>query len=609
MKKKILFTLFAVMFCLFPVINAEAALNPRVKTTPATNIDLAPEDGTTVYAISDENPFGDFVENVKFTARTGSEMITPKSGEGAKKIIVSTAPAFSRVIKQIDENTTTLDTSIKAVDLKGNAGDWFTAYCLNAEAIYPQYSLYNFPVSTSIGTLLQAKYGGTTPMYDKQMGVLAFIATLNNNKLRSAFDSTKNYNRANAATIKFTFGFENGHDDISFTLLDLISPANQSTEFKTPPSADDIALAGAELKKIMGLSDARVIVKSITFPGEGSSTITIDGAKLIETDPSGKNLNNQYVIQFNAKDVLLDKYTVNNAANTDAYNHALWIIEHSYPSMTIEALLAEISTATGKTVTKDDLVNQIKGLYTGETFTDEEVTSLLDNYVYETVQYAIWRATDSFSDGTNRLGDELHLGTLGKENVLNEIYAYLIKQRDEYTNYGRNTYVSDKINIDKTNNDKVTEKGDNYVYGPYKLTYNVINPKPFTYKITSNNADAVSIVDASGNKLENLENNKEFYVQCKKSAKVTDVKFEVTASGTSYSDNEKGKIYYANYENQQNVITGLKYEDVNATNEFELTYNPKTGVPNIAIVFIITLIAFSLGYLALSYNNKSMELN
>ena len=94
-----------------------------------------------------------------------------------------------------------------------------------------------------------------------------------------------------------------------------------------------------------------------------------------------------------------------------------------------------------------------------------------------------------------------------------------------------------------------------------------------------------------------------------KNAKITNVKFKLTAKGRTYSDNEKGKVYFANYPNQQNVITGLKYVEVTQTQEEDLTYNPKTGVPNIAIVFIITLIAFSLGYLALSYNNKSMELN
>jgi hypothetical protein len=273
--------------------------------------------------------------------------------------------------------------------------------------------------------------------------------------------------------------------------------------------------------------------------------------------------------------------------------------------MTIDELLAEVGAS------KETLVTQIKGLYSSETFTDEELNSLLDNYIYETVQYAIWKVTGAtVDDANNKLGNELHLGELGNNNVLNTIYQYLIKERDEYTKYGDNySYDSKKINVNKENNDKVKESGDYLLYGPYQATYNVIDPQPIALEVTSGNADNVSFVDANGTELTSVESGADFYVRCKKSAKITNVKFKLTAKGRTYSDNEKGKVYFANYPNQQNVITGLKYVEVTQTQEEDLTYNPKTGVPNIAIVFIITLIAFSLGYLALSYNNKSMELN
>ncbi len=599
MKKKILFSVAAFLFC-FVTVSA-ATLNPKVKTTPATNVDVAPDTGTTVYAINDTNAFNDFAETVKFTSKSGNAMITPGTDNDAKKIIVSTNPAFSKAVKVIDANNTTLDTSITALDLKGNDGDWFTAYCLDHDAFYPQYSVYNFTwYPTAINGLLAAKYGGTTPMYDKQVGVLAFIATLNNAKLLTALDKATSLNHAMTGGVKFTFAFENGDGDISFSIADLINP---STEFATMPSVTNLTLAGGELKKILGLGNARVIVKSIVFPVSATESVTLDTAKLIEADPSGKNLNGDYVIEFNAKDILLDKYTVNDGRDTTAYNHSLWIIEHSYPSMTVDELLTEVGA------TKETLVTQLKGLYQSETFTDEEMNALIDNYVYETVQHAIWNVNGA-KFGEDQLGSELHLGELGNSNVLNTIYQYLIKDRgEEYANYGKNTYNSKKIDFDKTNNDKVTEKGDYLIYGPYKATYNVIDPKPMTVEVTSGNADSVSFVDADGNQLTSIESGKDFYVRCKKSAKITNVKFKITATGRTYEDNEKGKVYFANYPNQQNVLTGLKYKDVSQTDEVELTYNPKTGVPNIAIVFIITLIAFSLGYLALSYNNKSMELN
>ena len=59
------------------------------------------------------------------------------------------------------------------------------------------------------------------------------------------------------------------------------------------------------------------------------------------------------------------------------------MIEHSYPTLSLEDSL----TAAGADY--DNLKIEIKALH--NTATDEEITKLIENYVYSTVQYAIWK--------------------------------------------------------------------------------------------------------------------------------------------------------------------------------------------------------------------------
>ncbi len=610
MKKKFLYgILFLVL--MFTAFVPVKALDSDKLPTPAKNMTYSPKKGDRVYAIADTYAFDDFATNVKFTAKTGTDMITPKTGQGAKKILISLNPKFENALATGGSG---LNPTAKGVDLKGDADDWFTAYCLNGGLKFPQYSVFNFSPQTALTNLLTATYEGNVQKIDKIVGGMAIMAALNNSKLGQIFSSAVDYN----TEIGIVYGFVGGTSTQYLYGGDMLynSPTQLDSTWNINPGADELNLANDEYAAATKVSgQAKVILKEIQFIKVGSEGTQVKSFKtedFIGVDPTNKDDNGNYVLKFNYEDILLDSYYVDDTKDTSAYRHSLWIIEHSYPSMTIDDFLALVAEGDS-TFTRAALETQIKSLYSGENFDTEAgktlLDSLVDGYLYETVQYALWYANDSFESNGKRLGTELHLGTLGKENMLHKIYSFLIRPRDEYATYGKDSYNRDDLKVDMTNNDKVVEKDDSYVYGPYTVRYNVMNPSDISYEITSNNKDAVSVVDADGKVLDKIANGGEFYVKCKKSGKVTNVKIKFSATGTTYAKNGKGHIYYANYINQQNVITGFKYENVNKDIEQEFTYNPKTGVPNIAIVFVITLIAFSLGYLALSYNNKSMELN
>ena len=614
MKKKFLYSVFAFVVTMFMVVVVHADNDAHVITTPAKAMSFTP-DSTPIYAIADDFSFDEYSKKVQFSAKSGSEKITPKSDAGAQKIIIAPTPNLSAA--------GTLDVTKKATELAGEG--WFTAYCLDGGLKLPQFSIFNMN-PTLVGGLLTATYtfsftdeqlaalgltSNTVPKVDRQIGATTLLAMLGNKDLRALFNNYTGYDQQ--IDIVYAIEVDGVPREATLSTIDLAiaNPAwaqpVASTDWGTTPqeiqaiSMKFLGAAGAKMTDLKGLKKIDVLVKSITLhKADGEATIGAD--KLVAADATGAGVDGYYKMTYDANDILFDKYYVdkNGAKN---YKHSLWIIEHSYPSMTIDALLAEVGS------TKENLKTQILGLYGSETFTDAEVENLLDNYVYWTVQYAMWKANDSFDDNGKRLGDTLYLGSLAENNDLNKIYQYLIKDRDEYATYGEGNYNTDDITLDVTNNDKVTTTNDYYTYGPYTANYNVIDPSDITIEVTSSNKDGVSIVDKDGNKLTSVKNGQEFYVRCKKSAKVTNVDLKLSASGRSYDDSEKGTIYYANNVMNQNVITGLGYANVEASVTKSLTYNPKTGVPNIAIVFVITLIAFSLGYLALSYNKKSMELN
>ncbi|UKI58524.1 MAG: hypothetical protein L6V81_03785 [Clostridium sp.] len=56
----------------------------------------------------------------------------------------------------------------------------------------------------------------------------------------------------------------------------------------------------------------------------------------------------------------------------------------------------------------------------------------------------------------------------------------------------------------------------------------------------------------------------------------------------------------------QNIVVGGKVNKTNVVGTIKLEYNPNTGVTNVALLFVVTMIAFGVGYLVLNYKKINL---
>lgn len=427
---------------------------------------------------------------------------------------------------------------------------WFSAYCLNPELKYPKENYVNYTKENSSVT-------NNETLLDEYVK----FALYNKKELKEAF--------------KKALGmiFE---PDITYTL----------PEGKTEEDLVNTIKAGKE--------KVTVYVTKIVYTETTGATLTILPKDLGSEDES------KYTLEFTLDDILFSKFiTESDAENT--YNHALWIIEHSYPTLGIEESLE----AAGASYSK--LLEEVKTLHSGETLTDEQLKAITENYVYSTVQYAIWKANDMYVETNVKLGS-----TLEGSEQLNTLYGYLIADRDIYTNYNNLTFTN-TIDVVKPEAGKevAKETKDSYLYGPYSISYDVLSVEGFEINISGDDKDAVKLIDESGEEVTKLGPNQKFYIQVTKSSKIASLKVEASTIN-AYSFNpstDRGRIYYSYSPLTQDVISGGKIVGVNIEKTFEFAYNPKTGVTNIAILFAIIVLSFTVAYVVINSKNTPIELN
>lgn len=427
---------------------------------------------------------------------------------------------------------------------------WFSAYCLNPELKYPKENYVNYtkenPTVTNNKTLLDE--------YVK-------FALYNKKELKEAFKK--------ALGMRF-------EPEITYTL----------PEGKTEEDLINTIKAGND--------KVTVYVTKIVYTEVTAATVTLLPKDLGSQDES------KYTLEFTLDDILFSKFITEKDAEK-TYNHALWIIEHSYPTLGIEESL-EVAGAN-----YNKLLEEVKALHTGETLTDEQLKALAENYVYSTIQYAIWKANNMYVETDVKLGK-----TLEGSEQLNTLYGYLIADRDIYTNYGNLTF-SNTIDVVKPEAGKevAKETKDAYLYGPYSISYDVLSVEGFEIKISGDNKDAIKLIDESGAEVTKLGPNQKFYIQVTKSSKIASLKVEASTIN-AYSFNpstDRGRIYYSYTPLAQDVISGGKIVGVNIQKAFEFAYNPKTGVTNIAILFAIVVLSFTVAYVVINSKNTPIELN
>ena len=327
----------------------------------------------------------------------------------------------------------------------------------------------------------------------------------------------------------------------------------------------------------------------ITY-GDGEHSVSLLGSEINELlGLTGEN----YILTLNTNNTYFDYYKTTNMGTSVDYKRVLWIIEHSYPTLSLSRLYEDAG------VNEITLKAQLLALPGNTTLSDEEK---IDGYVYSTVQYAIWHVLGKKIEG-NTIGNELVGST-----ELNKIYQYLIKDRSIYSTYGNKTFSS-TLDISKPSGSEIAMEDTNMIkYGPYTVTSGMVSAGDIT--LTKNINDSVRIVDANDNEINTINDGGKFYVIVSKTNRSNSI--VITASAydgyTFEPSTNRGRIYYSVSPLIQNVVSGGIIKATTASASIDIMVNVQTGLPNIGLLFIVTLLIFAIGYILIVKMNKKVEL-
>ena len=509
---------------------------------------------------------------------------------------------------------------------------WFTAYCLNPEKKYPSIGLFNSDGARGYSQFVDASGNyvpdGADPEYLMKAIVLASIV---------------NDSRFSNIMAKLNERFNN---DLS--LVEVVHDAGLSfwpvTEGKTPEefasyfmgeSNEEVALG----LKYIGFAEYPTETRKVFFVTNddakaevlanhsGAEVYYITGSAYSNpscpTDPSVDcEARDYYPLTGKIADLAFQKYTqTTNTSGVTNYARVLWIVENSYPTLTLDTALSKAG------VTVDKFNAQVKALYTGTTgYSDAKLNEYKEMVVYGIVQYAIWQASNEtvggsklgaciLSDGATKCTDEANTSETANRSELNKLYTYLINTAvpNGYTNSSNfgNKLI---INAPEKGKELTNIKSEGYdVYGPFRPNYNALNEggEKIQFTIENNDKKEVKIVDADLKELTELEKNKDFYIMVSNKTELKNIKINLTLSGiTTFSPSgNRGTIFNPVAAMSQNAIVGGRTSTMNltATINMDLVNNPKTGIQNVAMLLLVTLIAFTLGYIVLTYKEKPIK--
>ena len=446
----------------------------------------------------------------------------------------------------------------------GVKDDWFTAYCLDGRLKYPEDGFYF------------SQFTGKTD-----------IAAVVKNMVKTAL-----LNQSNSSKKMYEL------------LGQLRGAVGIDVSYEMPLKEDGTKMTDEELGDKMLASSTTPMEIEITgvVASNGTSTpIVINAAELNEAaGTTGSTFKLKVSSSVEDSNIIFNRYTTEALDTTLNYNRALWMIEHSYPTLSLQESL----TVAGADY--DKLVTEIKAL--DSTATDNNIASLVENYVYSTVQYAVWKVNDGVDYNGKTLGNEL----IGSEE-LNKLYKYLIQDKGNgfYANYGQSQYTEDLTIVTPESKKEIYEEtNDVYKYGPYKVNGGFLETGKIYLTVKDADKNGVKLVNKAGDAVSEVNSGEEFFVLTNKKSKIANITIEASAPDAKIfvPTGNRGRIYYANSVTTQNVITGGKIETKAVNANFELLFNPGTGVEDIGMLFIITLIAFTVGYLVLSHKNQPVEL-
>lgn len=504
-----------------------------VKAEKAKAPTTIPSDNSIIYATTDKTTNYDGFDFSNISFKNGSDTLIGKTNLYKIKLSDSYVDSGSATKKLSDS--------------------WFTAYCLNPNLKNPINGIAR-RINESTSEMNKLKFDSA---------VLAVLYnSINSSEMYELFDKLNQYSMETENAVEYTIPQEYNSSSTPYKdMLDSILEGNEIKikfiKYTRTDGVNDITLTASEINEVLGTTG------------------------------------DEYELTLN-DNIFFDQYkTINLGSNTN-YNRILWIIEHSYPTLSLEELYADAG------VNKNTLESQLLSLSGNESLTDEEK---IDGYIYSIVQYAIWNVLDIKIDG-QVIGDELVGST-----ELNKIYKYLITDNGNYDSYATMTFNS-KLLINKPSsvNEIVEETNDTIKYGPYSLKSDTLSSG--TINLSLNSTKGVKIINESNEEITTVNENEKFYIYVNKK-KVSESIILTLSMADAYifePQTNRGKVYYSSNPLTQNVISGGIVKKVSSQETLEILVNPKTGINNVAILFIVTLSLFSIIYLLIIKIYKPIKL-
>ena len=214
----------------------------------------------------------------------------------------------------------------------------------------------------------------------------------------------------------------------------------------------------------------------------------------------------------------VNEFTTQLFSNDIEHNKMLWVLEHSYPSVSVDEVLKNVGSSLA------ELKSEIAQRYPSAS--DEELEEKATMAVYTTTQYAIWYhsgvvvAEGNLGDGTPvtfTLGNEM----LDGYDSTKALYTYLTMDREEYENYNNRSSGSgtSALAIQKDFTKPVDNStGDGFLYGPYTVIGQqdengiVVSGGDMTVSFQNTNITSAQVQDADGTPLDTVRLYQEFYI-------------------------------------------------------------------------------------------------
>ncbi len=628
MKKKLLISTIVLFMFSVCLIRVNAAISTPLfhveNSVSAQAPKTVPADNSTLHAtITDEFDFS----KIKFLPATGSTNITGRSD--LRKLIIG------RTSSDVTAHPITGNNSAK--DGLGTLfGDWFTAYCLDKDKKYPEYGLFNdygpesYPQGVTVVSnnyVFDETYINDDNHQERQVLfqvalIKAFIlmdtrfsSLLTKGYANGYTDVVIYYNGVgstsdpSSAGIKGTgvnivpTGTNNLNDFYKYFMGDTTTAATAGVEY--------IALFNSDTRDVIVFVANDDVKDAITAPDavfEGLAATKFD--YILGTATAA----DKDYVELNTRlgDLAFPKYKAsNNTAGIENYERILWIVENTYPTVDVDQAL----TLAGVKV--EDFDANVKTLYgTAVPDTTEGKKTYRENVVYGLVQYAIWKSAGAKFNNV-KLGNDIADADTYK--AISAFYKYLIGSTIP-TGYSGNDTYSKGIDIayPQKNKELFKETTNAYIYGPFSASYNAVveGEENISLALKNNEKNLIQIVDGTFKPITSVKKDDAFYISVDKKVEIK-TKLEIEANLnlnhvlTFSPIGDRGRVYNSINTLGQNAISGGKVTDGNIEGTLKMTIqgNPNTGVQNIALLLMVTLVAFTLGYLVLSYKQKPLTLN